>query len=134
MKCVELNPEGNFDPWDPEKIEELNKKDISKSLGQDLLFENDEIRLWDITLWPNERLPFRIQNSAYSWTCLTNGLAISRHYTGKISLLRFAKGDTAYAELSEPDAVRDLENIGEGILKISVVEYKWLDKSKKMAG
>jgi len=123
MECVELNPVGNFDPWDPEKMHEL-KNNISESIGQHLLFENKWIRLWDIFLKPGQRLPFRLQNRSYSWTSLTEGLAISRYSNGKISLLRFRKGDNAYQEFTGSFVISDFENIGEEPLKINILEYK----------
>ncbi|MEL6917349.1 MAG: hypothetical protein AAFO99_06425 [Bacteroidota bacterium] len=123
MKCVELNPAGNFDPWEPEKINELQRKKISESVGE-LIFENDDLRLWDISLWPKERLPFRRQNNTYSWTSLTDGLAVSRYVNGQITLIHFKKGDTNFVEFPKNNAINDLENIGDNILKINVLEYK----------
>jgi len=126
MKCVELNPEGNFDPWENGKLAELRHGKISNTIGNSLLFENKKIRLWEITLVPNQRLPFHKQTVDYSLTCLTDGTAISRYKNGKICLLRFKKGDIAYYEYNDhKEIVRDFENIGEGVIKLSLVEYKY---------
>lgn len=123
MKCVELNPVDGFDAWDPLKLEELRNSDITDAVGTHL-FENETVKLWEIFLGPNERIPFRKRTRSYSWTCRTNGLAITRNANGQIKLLRLKKGDTGYWEFQKEELVSDLENIGENSLKIVIVEYK----------
>jgi len=126
MKCIELNPAGNYDPWETGKLDELRQGKITNSVGENLMFENKKVRLWEVTLLPKQRLPFHKQSVDYSWTCLTDGTAISRHKNGKICLLQFKKGDIAYYEHNTGiEAVRDIENIGEGLIKFSVLEYKY---------
>ncbi|PCJ96986.1 MAG: hypothetical protein COA50_06775 [Flavobacteriaceae bacterium] len=124
MKLVELNPSGYFDPWEPSKIEELKNMNTNEPLGQHLLFENDTIKLWDISLEPKERLPFRIQKTDYSWICLTGGLAISRFSDGKICLIRVDQEETGYWEFKENQLVCDLENVGDEVIKINIMEHK----------
>ncbi|MGB5818143.1 MAG: hypothetical protein WBG90_01570 [Saonia sp.] len=127
MDCVELNKIGNFEPWDTAKIKELKNKYLSDAVGE-CLYENEIIKLWEITLFPNERIPFRKLDSNYSWTSLTKGSVISRNANGKINLLRLKKGDTAYWEFEGKEIISDLENIGDNILRIVVVEHKPLFK------
>ncbi|QLG44209.1 hypothetical protein [Costertonia aggregata] len=130
MKCVELNPTGHFDPWEPEKISELKANDLNRGMGNDLMFENETVKLWGICLRPYERLPFRKQKGQFSWTCVTGGLAISRYSDGKICLLRFEKGDVAYWNLENDELISDLENIGEDVLRITILEHKPLPNTK----
>lgn len=125
MKLTELNPAGHFDSWESCKIEELKNIDPNLPLGNSLLFENESIKLWNITLKLGERLPFRIQKTNYNWICLTGGLAISRFASGKISLVKFEKEDIGYWEFIENELVCDLENIGEDVLNINIIEYKF---------
>lgn len=124
MKFVELNPSGNFAPWKPSKIEELKNIDINEPLGQQLLFENENVKLWDISLKHGERLPFRIQRTNYSWICLTGGLAISRFIDGKISLIKIEQGETDYWEFKKNELVCDFENVGYDLMKINILEHK----------
>lgn len=124
MKLTELNPVGHFNLWETSKIEELKNIDPNLPLGNSLLFENESIKLWSITLEPGERLPFRIQKTNYNWICLTGGLAISRFASGKISLVKFEKEDIGYWEFIDNELICDLENIGEDVLNINVIEYK----------
>ncbi|WP_136465702.1 hypothetical protein [Flagellimonas onchidii] len=132
MQCVELNPIGNFDPWTPEMIDELLHQGIKESLGERLVFENDNVKLWDIMLEPGERIPFRKQNSNYNWVCLTGGLALTRYGNGKISMIKLEPGDTEYCEFKGKNYVNDLENIGERTIAIHILEYKESNLNKKL--
>lgn len=124
MKCIELNPIGNFDSWEPSKLQELRKKDIEGRLGQKLLFENDTIRVWEVVLFPGERLPFRKISGNYNFTSITKGLAISRYANGKISLVRIHKGDSMFVKHEGQESIYDFENIGENILFLHAMEFK----------
>lgn len=128
MQFVELNPVGNFDPWEQEKIDELLHQEIKGSLSNRLVFENEVIKLWDLKLLPGERLNFRRHNTNYGWVCTTGGLVISRYGNGKIDMIKLNPGDTEYFENRGKNYVNDLENIGEDNLVINILEYK---ESKK---
>ena len=124
MQFVELNPVGNFDPWEQEKIDELLHQEIKGSLSNRLVFENEVIKLWDLKLLPGERLNFRRHNTNYGWVCTTGGLVISRYGNGKIDMIKLNPGDTEYFENRGKNYVNDLENIGEDTLVINILEYK----------
>jgi len=128
MQFVELNPVGNFDPWEQEKIDELLHQEIKESLSNRLVFENEAIKLWDLRLLPGERLNFRRHNTNYGWVCTTGGLVITRYGNGKIDMVKLNPGDTEYFENRGKNYVNDLENIGEDTLVINILEYK---ESKK---
>ena len=55
---------------------------------------------------------------------MTSGLAISRYGNGKIDLVQFEKGDTKYVEHCEDNCIHDLENIGEHILHLYILEFR----------
>ena len=124
MQFVELNPVGNFDPWEQEKIDELLHQEIKGSLSNRLVFENEVIKLWDLKLLPGERLNFRRHNTNYGWVCTTGGLVITRYGNGKIDMVKLNPGDTEYFENRGKNYVNDLENIGEDTLVINILEYK----------
>jgi len=126
MKYVELNPKGNFDPWDDCKIKELRAKKMNQPTTDYLKYEDDAIRLWIIALEPYERLPFQKFKDSFSIICISDGLAISRFMDSTISLLKFNEKDTCYQEVEGSGIVFDLENIGKEILKIAVLEHKSL--------
>nr|WP_299068501.1 hypothetical protein [uncultured Allomuricauda sp.] len=124
MQCVELNPVGNFDPWEQKMIDELFHQEISPSLGGRLVFENDNVKLWDIKLIPGERIPFRKHFTNFSCVCTTGGLTLTRSGNGKISMVKINPGDTEYFEFEGKNHIYDLENIGEESILINILEYK----------
>lgn len=124
MTCTEINPVGNYEPWETSKLHELERNEITDCLGQKLLFENDNIRVWEVVLFPKERLPFRKINRNYSFVSMIDGLAITRNANGKISLLRLKKGVSEFMPMEGAQAVYDLENIGENLLFIHLMEFK----------
>jgi len=123
MQLIELNPPGNYDSWDSEKLNELQNVCCIKTLGQRLFFENETMRFWEIRLKPKERLRFHKRSQFYSWTCCTDGLVISRYKNGQVNMLRFNKDETKYWDLGEPGTVADLENIGEATFVLHMIEY-----------
>ncbi len=123
MKCVELNPPGNFESWEPSKLLELQRKKIDDRLGQKLLFENDKIKVWEVVLFPGERLPRKISGN-YNFTSMTEGLGISRYASGKINLVRIKKGDSMFMKHEGQPVIYDFENIGENILFLHAMEFK----------
>lgn len=124
MKCVELNESGNFDTWEPSKIRELKNDQIATDLGKKLLYENELMRLWEIALFPKERLPFRKQKKNFYWFSLTDATAIRRYACGKINMLHINRGDYQLCEVEYENVIWDLENIGEHLLFMNLMEIK----------
>ncbi|WP_421803969.1 hypothetical protein [Flagellimonas sp.] len=124
MKCVELNPEGNFDNWEPCKIEELAKMDDVEANPDHIIFEDERVALSVIVLEPYERTPFRKINNDFSLSCLTGGLLISRFSHGGISLLKFEKGETSFHSVEGLKTIRDFQNVSEDVFVMALLEYK----------
>ncbi len=124
MKCVELNKAGNFDTWEPSKIRELKEKRFASDLGKKLLYENELIRVWEITLFPKERLPFRKQNRDFYWVSLTDAKIICRYSDGKIAMLYINRGDYELRKVEDQNPIWDMENIGEYLLVLNLMELK----------
>lgn len=133
MQCVELNPVGNFDPWEQEKIDELLHQEITDALSEKLVFENESVKLWDLYLAPGDRIPFRKHNTNYVLACTTGGLALTRYGNGKIDMVKLNPGDSEYFENRGKDYVNDLENIGEHPIIINILEYKEVKKDNRAA-
>ena len=93
MHKTEINEKNNFDTWEIEMINELDHGLFSDAFGS-FLFENDTIKLWNLTLKPFGLIPFGRRKYNYSLTCMTDGLALIRNANGQIDLLRLKKGDT----------------------------------------
>lgn len=124
MDCFELNPEYDFTKWEENYLKELHLLEFKESLGNMLLFEDSNIRLWNLKLEAGERMPFFRNNKNYSWISETNSVLKSRSANGKICLLRISEGDTEYHENSGKDYINDLENLGENPAIFKVLEYK----------
>ena len=124
MKCTEINAPGNFDCWEPERLQELKRKKISESLGQNLLFENTNIKVWEVVLFPGERLPFRKVSKNYNFTSATDGLAVSRYGNGKIALVHLQKEEAVCMKHNGNESIYDFENIGKNILFLHAMEFK----------
>lgn len=122
MVITNINPIGNFDCWSTNTLMEVHHNQFSNQIGQPL-FENTEFRLWQITLEPGQRLPFRKHNKSYSCNCLTDGLLLSRNVNGAIDMIRFYRGETYFRECHQ-EAIHDLENIGDVTVHITIVEEK----------
>ena len=128
MKCVELNAEADFAGWEDSKILELKQGRIVENLGQKQLFENDNIKVWEVILFPGERLPFRRITHNYTFSSSTEGMAISRSASGKIVLIRINKGDSLFMKHEGDEAIYDFENIGDNLLFLHAMEFKPLIK------
>lgn len=122
MELVELNPEGNFTSWEDTKLEELKQANFSTDIGT-ILFENKEIKVWEILLKPQQRIPFRAHYNNYSVSSLTKALLLTRNINGQINMLRMTKGEHFFWGFEENGStIHDIENIGENLIKIAVIE------------
>lgn len=125
MKTVELNPSGSFTNWKPSTLKELRDESIEESFaGANLLFENNYLKLWDITLSPGERLPFSKKSTNYSWTCLSGGKTVSHSADGTIRLYKIEKGEICFFKFKNKNHISDIENVGKNIIVIHIIEYK----------
>jgi len=123
MKLIEIIPIGDYNAWDESKLNELKKEKFSEIIGE-FLFENEEIKLSEIVLNPKERIPFRSHKNNYSYTSFTDGLLLTRNRNGQVGLIRLVKGGIIFCECSNQESIKDLENVGEETIRLTVVEQK----------
>ncbi len=128
MECAQINPTGSFENWSPSRLQELQTGAPSASLGQKLLLENQYTRIWEVILFPNERLPFRKIQGDYSLVAHTDGLLISRCGCGAMHLRRFKKGATEVIRHECTDPLEDMENIGDETLILNIIEFRTLNR------
>jgi oxalate decarboxylase/phosphoglucose isomerase-like protein (cupin superfamily) len=113
--------EGTFDPAD--FSDELAAAASNLDVGTRLRFENDRIKVWEITLAPGERCPFHVHTRRYFWTVTAGGIGRQRFPDGTLSVRRYEVGDTQYLEQSAADPmIHDLENAGDSTLQFVTVE------------
>ncbi|MEO1011378.1 MAG: hypothetical protein AAFX53_08740 [Bacteroidota bacterium] len=123
MKYAELNPKGDFTNWDEEKLNELERTEFPEELGNRLLFENDRVRLWELRLAPQDRLPFRRFRNDYSWSCPSGGMLVERNCNGTILFSHFEKEDKGHVDVKERIQIKDMQNIGFESLRMHIMEY-----------
>lgn len=123
MKLLEIIQEGDYKAWDKAMLEEIKKEKFIDGNGK-FLFENEEIILSEIVLEPKERMPFRRLNNNYSYISFTEGLLLTRNINGQVGLIRLEKGGSIFCECSNKESIKDLENVGEETIKLTVVEQK----------
>lgn len=92
-------------------------------VGTTLVFENEHVRVWDLTLRPGERAPFHTHTQRYFWTCIQEGIADQRTLDGVNRRRHYRNGDTLYTHHDEHHhTVHDLENVGDTVLRFTTVE------------
>ena len=112
-----------FDPAD--YAAELERAPENRMLGTSLWFENDHIKVFEISLEPGERGPFHIHDQTYFWTVIEPGRGLQRFPDGSVITRDYALGETKYLEHSPDDAlIHDLENVGDSRLRFVTVALK----------
>lgn len=94
-------------------------------VGQRLLSETEEVRVWRIELQPGERVGFHKHVLNYFWTATSSGKSRSRYADGKVADTSYQVGDTRHYYFGAGESmVHDLTNIGETTLSFTTVELK----------
>jgi oxalate decarboxylase/phosphoglucose isomerase-like protein (cupin superfamily) len=118
---AEVTEEGTFDP--AEFNDELAVAASNLEVGTRLWFQNDRIKVWEVSLAPGERGPFHAHTHRYLWTVVEPGTGRQRSPDGTLKVRRYEVGDTQYIEHSPADPmIHDLENAGETRLRFITVE------------
>jgi predicted metal-dependent enzyme (double-stranded beta helix superfamily) len=103
--------------------EELAAAATNFAVGSRLLYEDDRIRVWDITLSPGERLPFHRHRTTYFYRCHTGGPTQVRFPDGTGVVYESVADEVQTHEIEGDDVViHDLENVGESPLWFTTVE------------
>lgn len=94
-------------------------------VGQRLLSETDELRIWRIELKPGERVAYHKHVLNYFWTATSAGTSRTRSADGTVSDSFCAVGDTRHYRIGRGESiVHDLQNIGDTVLSFTTVEMK----------
>ncbi len=93
------------------------------AVGTRLLLENDRVRIWEISLGPDERAPFHWHINTYLFVCVEAGRARSRFPNGVTVDLDYEVGATWFSDHSQTDpGIHDLENVGTTTIRFTTVE------------
>lgn len=120
--CMGADP-ARFE-FDPSRFaEELARARENFTVGSRLLHENHEIRVWDITLGPGERLPFHRHRTTYFYRCHATGRTRVRFPEGWGVEYTSFEDEVQVHEIGPDDVViHDLENAGDTPLVFTTVE------------
>ena len=92
-------------------------------VGTRLLFENERIRVWDLTLAPGERLDFHRHRTSYFYRCEAGGRLRIRTPDGEEAEYESPVDEVHFHEIGADDrVVHDLENVGETTVRFTTVE------------
>ena len=92
-------------------------------VGTRLLFENERIRVWDITLESGQRLAFHRHRTSYFYRCEAGGRLRVRTPEGHDAQYASPIDDVHFHEIGPDDlVVHDLENVGETTVRFTTVE------------
>lgn len=94
-------------------------------VGQRLLSETDDVRVWRIELQPGERVAYHMHVLNYFWTATSAGTSRSRYADGRVADTTYTVGTTRHFTFGPGESmVHDLENIGQTVLGFTTVELK----------
>jgi hypothetical protein len=114
---------GTFDT--AEFAGELRRAPDNHEIGTTLRFENDVVRVFDITLPAGVRCPFHVHDRAYFWTVVESGRGLQRYDDGTYIVKDYELGETRFLTHSpEHRMIHDLENVGDTTLRFVTVEFK----------
>lgn len=114
-----------FEGWSDEIKEEFKRNEFNGNIGSELVFENDRVRVWHMTLAPGEKMPVHRHVLDYFWTAITPGRFLQRTYDGTTYESDYEAGLTHYYKVGEGEfALHNLENVGDTTMIFTAVEFK----------
>lgn len=118
-----MNSDGRFE-LSPELRDEFAAAPRNGRVGQELLSETDQVRVWSIRLKPGERVGFHSHVLNYFWTAVTAGTSRSCINGGAPKTTTYKPGETRHFAYGAGERmIHDLENIGDTELVFVTVEF-----------
>jgi beta-alanine degradation protein BauB len=112
-------------------MDDMRKAELVKAIegngmvGQRLLSETDEVRVWRIELAPGERVGFHMHVLNYFRTATSAGKSRSTYADGRVAETEYQAGTTRHYTFGPGESmVHDLENIGGTVLSFTTAELK----------
>ena len=102
--------------------------EITEAIGTELLFEDDRILVWSMTLDPGESSPVHRHTRDWLYVYVTDDNRMeTRFHNGRREPGHFADGYTAFHALGDgkhPDLVHALHNAGDHTHRQVLIEFK----------
>lgn len=125
---TKLNSNDQITPgadWDEALKAEIETNKMNGRVGQDLISETDDVRIWRLALKPGERAGFHRHVLNYFWVAVTAGKSRSHYATGEVKDSEYKIGDVMHFKFAEGEfMLHDLNNIGDTDLVFTTVEFK----------
>ncbi len=103
--------------------DEIARAATNYEVGSRLLFENDRVRVWDITLAPGERLPLHCHRTSYFYRCEAAGISRVGTPDGRGETYDSPLDEVVFHEIPPGELmIHDLTNVGETELRFTTVE------------
>jgi len=103
---------------------EHEAKNPNPCVGQQLISETDQVRVWRIHLKPGERCGFHRHVLNYFWSAATSGRGRQHFNDGETREYTYGAGETRHETYGPGEyKVHDLENIGDTDLVFVTVEF-----------
>jgi len=100
------------------------ESEISADVGTRLLFENEQVRVWDLRLAPGEAIPVHQHEHDYLYVVIGDGQLQTEFPDGTVDPPRqMQDGDVRFRTVGER-AVHGARNVGENPWRNIVVELK----------
>ena len=124
FRSGELTTAG-FEGWSDEIKHEFHTNEHNGRIGTDLVFENNSVRVWHMTLEPGEKMPVHRHVLTYFWTAITPGRFLQRTYDGTTYESNYEAGLTHFYDVGKGEfALHNLENVGDTTMIFCAVELK----------
>ena len=115
----------DFEGWPDEVRSDFVRNAFNFEVGQRILSETAELRVWEIRLEPGCRLGAHRHVLDYFWTAVTAGKSRQHEDDGTTREVHYVPGDTRHFKFGPGDyLLHDLENIGDSQLMFVTVEHK----------
>lgn len=125
MKYSRTHPRGSYTAWEEQTVKDLKEGNFQEGLGNELVWENKQVRVWFIELQTGERLGFRRITNDFSFTCADESFVLNHQKEGAIFFARINKGDVCYLRGTMlKEAVWNLENVSLETLRMVILEFK----------
>ncbi|WP_447035407.1 hypothetical protein [Streptomyces sp. DSM 118878] len=114
-----------YDRWSAPLHAEFDANSHHDGIGQKLVHETDQVRVWETHLLPGERIPVHRHVLDYTWIALTGGRARQHAADGTSREISYERGQTLVFSLAGGrHHLHDLKNIGDEVLSFLTVETK----------
>ncbi|MBP2267349.1 hypothetical protein D3C73_913040 [compost metagenome] len=115
----------NFNGWSAETLKDFHDNAYNYTVGQRIVSETKDVRVWEIRLDPGHRLPAHRHVLDYFWTAVSAGHSRQHEDDGTTREVDYAVGDTRHFQFGPGEyLLHDLENIGQSQLVFVTVEHK----------